>query len=344
MGFKMLKTKIKSSQKLKNKNDIKIKKKNKIAKVLISIALFSVITISTASLFYLTQVTPKINEITKTINKNKQYLSSIPDSIFNDAYSDKDFNEDMKLFDKIYKTLITGKNSKEMNEKKISFLFTTLNRITYLNTIEPSVGYDRIYEGLLVIPNTLISGIDNENNKKLRDENYKFMYQKFGNKGNIPVLISNGLFPPANSYYNNIIKQFDFRYKNESYIKSFIVNGSEVFNVDNVDDPNVSKKDISFKEDFYTKQIEERKSIQKDIEKAYINKDYKKLKMYFKQQREFFKYIARLNIGNNKFSPYYSLNSKDNNLIDMVQMGLIYKTLKTKDSNNKDAITNMYFY
>ncbi len=343
MGFKMLKTKIKSSQKLKNKNDIKIKKKNKIAKVLISIALFSVITVSTASLFYLTQVTPKINEITKTINENKQYLSSIPDSIFNDAYSDKDFNEDMKLFDKIYKTLITGKNSKEMNEKKISFLFTTINRITYLNIVEPTVGYNRIYEGLIVIPNTLISDVDNNKNKKLRDENYKFMHEKFGNKGDIPVLISNGLFLPTNIYYNNIIKEFDSRYKNKSYIKSFIVNGSEVFNIDNVGNPNVSKKYIS-SEDIYTKQTEEMKSIQKDIEEAYINKDYEKLKIYFKQQREFFKYISGLNIGNNKFSPYYTLNSKENNLIDMVKMGLIYKTLKAEDATNKDAIENIHFY
>lgn len=114
----MFKTKIESSKKLKNKNDIKIFKKSKIAKVLIGIALFSVITVGTASLFYSTQVSPKINEITKTINENKQYLSSIPDSIFNDVYSDKDFNDDIKLFDKIHKTLTTGKNSKEMNEKK----------------------------------------------------------------------------------------------------------------------------------------------------------------------------------------------------------------------------------
>lgn len=341
----MFKTKIESSQKLKNKNDIKIFKKSKIAKVLIGIALFSVITVSTASLFYSTQVSPKINEITKTINENKQYLSSIPDSIFNDVYSDKDFNDDIKLFDRIHKTLTTGKNSKEMNEKKISFLFTTLNRITYLNIVEPTVGYNRIYEGLIVIPNTLISDIDNENNKKIRDENYKFMNEKFGNKGYIPVLIGNGLFPPTNSYYENIIKEFDLRYKNKSYIKSFIVNGSEVFNIDNVEDsPNVSEKDMSFTKDAYTKQIEEMKLIQKDIEEAYINKDYEKLKMYFKQQREFFKYIAGLNIGSNKFSPYYNLNSKDNNLMDMVKMGLIYKTLKTKDATNKDAIENIHFY
>ena len=87
---------------------------------IIGIALFSVITVGTASLFYSTQVSPKINEITKTINENKQYLSSIPDSIFNDVYSDKDFNDDIKLFDRIHNTLTTGKNSKEMNEKKIS--------------------------------------------------------------------------------------------------------------------------------------------------------------------------------------------------------------------------------
>lgn len=340
----MFRAMIESSQKLKNKNDIKILKKSKIAKILIGIALFSVITVSTASLFYSTQVSPKINEITKTINENKQYLSSIPDSIFNDVYSDKDFNDDIKLFDRIHKTLTIGKNSKEMNEKKISFLFITLNRITYLNMVEPTVSYDRIYEGLLVIPSTLISDVDNENNKKIRDENYKFMHEKFGNKGNIPALISNGLFPPTNSYYNDIIKEFNLRYKDESYIKAFMVNGSEAFNIDNIGSPNVSEKNMSFTKDIYAKQTEEMKSIQKDIEEAYINKDYKKLKMYFKQQREFFKYIAGLNIGNNKLSPYYTLNSKENNLIDMVKMGLIYKTLKIKDATNKDAIENIHFY
>lgn len=61
MRFEMFRAMIESSQKLKNKNDIKIFKKSKIAKILIGIALFSVITVSTASLFYSTQVSPKIN-------------------------------------------------------------------------------------------------------------------------------------------------------------------------------------------------------------------------------------------------------------------------------------------
>lgn len=332
----------------KNKTKIKAYKENKIGKeksklhkVLACIMLFSFMTISTASLFYYTQVKPEINEITKIVNKNKLYLSSVPDSIFNDNYSDKDFKDDIKLFDRIYEDLTKDKNSKEMTDKKRDFLFETFNQIAYLNVVNPTVGYDRIYEGLLIIPSTILDDTNKEKNQNIRYENSKFMNKKFKNKKYTPILIKNGIFYPTNIAYDNIVKAFNSRYKNESYIKAFIVNGSNVFNAESIESP---EKDLSTANEVYKEQIKDIKTLQKNIESAYLNKDYEKLKIYFKQQRQFFKYIAGLDIGNNEFSSYSYFNREDNTLMNMVKMGIIYKSLQIQGSTEEDAFINTTLY
>lgn len=323
----------KVSQKTETKTQInkKLKKTGWVKKTFLGLAIFSVITASSATFLYKTEISPEVAKITKTINKNKQYLSHVDKSLFSKPYADNDFKEDLAILNKI-DTAIVRKTVD--NGKYKRGLFESFNDFVYYRSLNPTVNYNDMYNDLLINKGYYQNDTDKIRDAKLKK--VKAMEEKIAPSARkilvIPTLINVGFFDPTNASYDIIVDAFHQQYGKNAYTPIFIIDGSMM-----------SSKYEKPKHD-YQELREARYNALYEMEQAYRNKDYEKLKIYFKQSREFYQYIAGIDLGNNKFSSYLDDSMEDNTFSDAVKFSLIYNTVKNKSNSVDEAVINTQLY
>jgi len=318
----------KVSQKTETKTQInkKLKKTGWVKKTFLGLAVFSLITASSAAFIYKTEVSPEVAKITKTIDKNKQYLSHVDKSLFSTPYTDAEFQDDLRLFSKMNNVFIKDPRNLEMRKRT---LLLTFNRFVYFKTINPSVSYDDLYQTIF------IDGVYSKNDSDdVRQNKYKRI-NSLNNKidpslykRRIPEEAYYGLFGPTNFAYDNIVNAFKSEYGEKSIADVFMTDGSK----------------FEKEEDVYQKHLEKVDKLIFEIENAYKNKDYDKIRVVFKQSREFYKYIAGLDLGNNQFSQYSKDALIENNIGNAVQISLMYSLIKNKDNSVNEIIASTRLY
>lgn len=323
----------KVSQKTKTKTQInkKFKKKGWIKKMLLGLAVFSVITASSATFLYKTEISPEVAKITKTIDKNKQYLNHVDKSLFSTPYTDSDFKEDLAILDKLDNYIVRKTVD---NSKYKKGLFETFNQFVYYRALNPAVSYDNIYNDILI--NKAYSPNDTEEIRNTKLKKIKAIENKIAPSSRkimaMPTFLSNGYFWPINTEYDNIVNAFKQEYGKNAYPQIFIVDGSMLYE-------HTGKVKYDYQE-----LMDERDKYLYQMDQAYRNRDYEKLRAYFKQSREFYKYVAGLDLGNNQFSAFSEKSLKGNNLADAVRISLIYSAVKNKSSPVNEAMSNIDLY
>lgn len=326
----MLDFKVSQKTETKTKINKKFKKTGWLKKTVLGLAVFSVITASSATFLYKTEISPEVAKITKTIDKNKQYLSHIDKSLFSTPYTDADFKEDLAILDKLDSSIVRKAVD---NGKYKRGLFETFNEFVYYRTLNPAVSYDEMHTDLLInkgyYPN------DTDQIRYAKKEKIKATENKINpsaNKRIIATMASYGLFQPTNLAYDNLIETFKQEYGQDAYPQIFMIDGSMLNN-------HVGKVKYDYQE-----LSDERSKYLYLMEQAYRNKNYKKLKVYFKQSREFYKYIAGLDLGSNRFSTYSKNTLENNNFADAVKLSLIYSVVKNKSNSADEAVMDLYLY
>lgn len=315
----------KVSQKTETKTQVnkKIKKKSWMENTLLRLAIFGVITASSATFFYKTEVSPEVAKITKTIDKNKQYLSHVDKSLFSTPYTDADFQDDLRLFSKMNSVFI--KDPRNLKIRKRTLLLT-FNRFVYFKTINPSVSYDDLYQTLFI--DGAYSKDDTDDIRKNKNKKIEFLNNKINPslyKRMIPEGAYYGIFWPTNFAYGNIVNAFKSEYGERSVVDVLMIDGGNL------------EKEV------YQK-LEKTDKLVLEIDEAYENKDYDKLRVIFKQSREFYKYIAGLDLGNNQFSQYSKDELIQSNVEYAVRMSLMYNFIKNKDNSVNEIITSNQLY
>lgn len=323
----------KVSQKTETKTQInkKFKKKGWVKKTLLGLAVFSVITASSATFLYKTEISPEVAKITKTIDKNKQYLSHVDKSLFSKPYTDDDFKEDLAILDKLDARIFRKAVD---NGKYKRGLFESFNDFVYYRSLNSTINYNEMYNDLLIN-----KGYNSNDTDKIRDAKYKkvkAMEEKIAPSARkmlvIPTLINVGFFGPTDEAYDNIVDAFHKEYGENAYTQIFIVYGGMILS-----DDKKPRHD-------YQELRKARYNALYEMEQAYRNKDYEKLRVYFKQSREFYRYIAGMDLGNSKYSSYLNDSIEGNNFSDAIKFSLIYNTVKDKSNSVDEAVINTQLY
>lgn len=263
--------------------------------------------------YYLFFVKEFVDNNLSNIQKNESQImllkeANVSSPLFFNDYSDKEFKDDLELYVNIQQININIL-SKKLNKKDPALL--SLLRDKNIDMFEKIIFYNQAdknitYEKQLSFED--MSGMNAEDrfeakrnyNKLLGAEKLKYLWV-LDNKKEL------NMNPAVNLISNDIIKLFEERYGvQNSLISALIITekGNEYLN---------GKKQEAAKK----------------IEIAYKKKDYKKLRMYFKQFREYTHYMNGFHFEKYDLNTYSNENKKNFRKMNAEIAGLIvhYKAL-----------------
>ena len=261
---------------------------------------------------YKIEIVPEIEKTNLTIKKNENYISNLRNNnfdnfLFNDKYNKDDFEADFHLLNQIYfakydknKEKIWGFKYPEILWKSV---ITEFNEIVYLHTKYPNFSYDTLVEKKILLVNKTLLLNDDKKIKQVLDDNRKFLQENFKKQDEIIVLSRNNALFMDRYFYGDLIKVFNKKYKNNSIIEGLIVKSSDMTeSMKNNDKIAKNSEEYIYKllkKEYLDKQekeefkvySEKRKRVDLLIGNALLNNDKEKLNIYFKQIREYLRFL-----------------------------------------------------
>lgn len=274
---------------------------------------FFILLIIAIVVYYLFFVKEFVDNNLSNIQKNESQImllkeANVSSPLFFNNYSDEEFKDDLELYANIQKTNINIL-SKKLNKNDPSFLSSLrdknidmFEKIIFYSQADKNINYEKqlSFEDM--------SGMNAEDrfeakrnyDKLLGTKKLKYLWV-LDNKKEF------NMNPAGRLISNDIIKLFDERYGlQNSLISALIITekGNEYLN---------SKKQEAAKK----------------IELAYKKKDYKKLRMYFKQFREYTYYMNGFHFEKYDLNTYSNENKKNFRKMNSKIAGVIthYKAL-----------------
>lgn len=260
--------------------------------------------------WYKIEITPEINQINSLVSFNENHIKELKEKdpekfLFNDNYTDEQFNKDYKLFSDIYKVTYNKEKEDNWGKDYPKVLWGgVLNKyysIMYLNKVYPEFSYDKLMDYQLLNTLKAISVKDENKRDALLLENSKFVKEKFRYTELIMLESTNSILFMDKYYYDEMVKLFNDKYGDDSIIKALMVKSTNIIPVlENVKKPS-NNLDKQNKEDSDRDAItrKERDKINLKIGEAFLNNDKDKMKLYVKQMREYMNFLNGFNL------PYY---------------------------------------
>lgn len=260
------------------------------------------------SAYYLIEIKPEVRKINSLISFNENYISDIkknPEKLFENKYTDEDFEKDYRLFSEIYKFSYDKKNEENLKEYYPSSLWTkvmfSFYSIIYLNKVYPDHSYDELLNVIVINPKKALS-IENvaERNKIIFD-NQKVKKENFSYTDLMILDSMNSSLFSDKYYYNDVVKAFDNKYGNNSIIKEIMVKSVDLKNPLYDDYYSVDDKNFIA--------IKESQALNIKIGEVFKNNDKEKLKIYFKQAHEYISFLKGFDFP--FYQDLYKLNHYD---------------------------------
>lgn len=315
-----------------SKNKIIIKK-SKINKIFRGSLFFIGLTIVSSLTFYTTVINPKVLSAEKIIQYNNQHIQSIsPDKnykevLFSTPYTDNDFKDDLMLFTMVYDEAIKVPDQRfKIIENRDNFLyFRTYMMMKMLNnnySYSYYLGKNNVdkqeRDKVMTLEELSLQ------NKRLQERKEELLNVTGGREVEAVYSIL-GSFKMFNASYDSLEYAFKKEYGENSYLDSFTRKPFVKIDGDESED----------EKQYWNKRFIRDKEIRKNIIQAYENKDYDKLRLYFKQNREFLNYIVKFKIGEVSYS-YFNKHERRldiDNVTNLVFYSLLFKQTYF---NNKD--------
>lgn len=261
---------------------------------------------------YKIEIVPEIEKTNLTIKKNENYISNLRNNnfdnfLFNDKYNKDDFEADFHLLNQIYLAKYDKNKEKVWISQYPEILWksviTEFNEIVYLHTKYPNFSYDTLVEKKILLVNKTLLLNDDKKIKQVLDDNRKFLQENFKKQDEIIVLSRNNALFMDRYFYGDLIKVFNKKYKNNSIIEGLIVKSSDMTeSMKNNDKIAKNSEEYIYKllkKEYLDKQekeefkvySEKRKRVDLLIGNALLNNDKEKLNIYFKQIREYLRFL-----------------------------------------------------
>lgn len=261
---------------------------------------------------YKIEIVPEIEKTNLTIKKNENYISNLRNNnfdnfLFNDKYNKDDFEADFHLLNQIYLAKYDKNKEKVWVSQYPEILWksviTEFNEIVYLHTKYPNFSYDTLVEKKILLVNKTLLLNDDKKIKQVLDDNRKFLQENFKKQDEIIVLSRNNALFMDRYFYDDLIKVFNKKYKNNSIIEGLIVKSSDMTeSMKNNDKIAKNSEEYIYKllkKEYLDKQekeefkvySEKRKRVDLLIGNALLNNDKEKLNIYFKQIREYLRFL-----------------------------------------------------
>lgn len=261
---------------------------------------------------YKIEIVPEIEKTNLTIKKNENYISNLRNNnfdnfLFNDKYNKDDFEADFHLLNQIYLAKYDKNKEKVWISQYPEILWksviTEFNEIVYLHTKYPNFSYDTLVEKKILLVNKTLLLNDDKKIKQVLDDNRKFLQENFKKQDEIIVLSRNNALFMDRYFYGDLIKVFNKKYKNNSIIQGLIVKSSDMTeSMKNNDKIAKNSEEYIYKllkKEYLDKQekeefkvySEKRKRVDLLIGNALLNNDKEKLNIYFKQIREYLRFL-----------------------------------------------------
>lgn len=261
---------------------------------------------------YKIEIVPEIEKTNLTIKKNENYISNLRNNnfdnfLFNDKYNKDDFEADFHLLNQIYLAKYDKNKEKVWVSQYPEILWksviTEFNEIVYLHTKYPNFSYDTLVEKKILLVNKTLLLNDDKKIKQVLDDNRKFLQENFKKQDEIIVLSRNNALFMDRYFYDDLIKVFNKKYKNNSIIEGLIVKSSDMTeSMKNNDKIAKNSEEYIYKllkKEYLNKQekeefkvySEKRKRVDLLIGNALLNNDKEKLNIYFKQIREYLRFL-----------------------------------------------------
>lgn len=261
---------------------------------------------------YKIEIVPEIEKTNLTIKKNENYISNLRNNnfdnfLFNDKYNKDDFEADFHLLNQIYLAKYDKNKEKVWVSQYPEILWksviTEFNEIVYLHTKYPNFSYDTLVEKKILLVNKTLLLNEDKKIKQVLDDNRKFLQENFKKQDEIIVLSRNNALFMDRYFYDDLIKVFNKKYKNNSIIEGLIVKSSDMTeSMKNNDKIAKNSEEYIYKllkKEYLNKQekeefkvySEKRKRVDLLIGNALLNNDKEKLNIYFKQIREYLRFL-----------------------------------------------------
>lgn len=261
---------------------------------------------------YKIEIVPEIEKTNLTIKKNENYISNLRNNnfdnfLFNDKYNKDDFEADFHLLNQIYLAKYDKNKEKVWVSQYPEILWksviTEFNEIVYLHTKYPNFSYDTLVEKKILLVNKTLLLNDDKKIKQVLDDNRKFLQENLKKQDEIIVLSRNNALFMDRYFYDDLIKVFNKKYKNNSIIEGLIVKSSDMTeSMKNNDKIAKNSEEYIYKllkKEYLNKQekeefkvySEKRKRVDLLIGNALLNNDKEKLNIYFKQIREYLRFL-----------------------------------------------------
>lgn len=258
--------------------------------------------------YYFVEINPEVKKINSLISFNESYISDIkknPKKLFEDKYTDEDFEKDYQLFSDIYKVSYNKQSEENLKEYYPSSLWTNVmfsfNSIIYLNKVYPDHSYDELLNVIVIIPKKALSIENVAERDKMIIDNQKFKKENFSYTDLMILNSMNSSLFSDKYYYNDVAKAFDNKYGNNSIIKEMMVKSVDLKNP--LDDDYYSINDKEFIA------IKESHALNIKIGEVFKNNDKEKLKIYFKQAHEYISFLKGFDFP--FYQDLYKLNRYD---------------------------------
>lgn len=312
--------------------------------------------IITFFLWYNISLVPELNKANSIIEYNTNNINKLKNdsnNLFNDSYSNEEFNQDLNTFKIIYNSYLNKKVDeqwiKESPDEIFQRVLPNFYNMVYLKKYNPDMSYEELVERKIVIPNNAID-IKNEkervekivNNANYNEDNIK------RNKSLLILGARAGIVFPDRYFYNDLVSVFNNKYGENSIIKSLITKSQDIYPL--LKNRAESSKDMFKKEDLlysdhnkkYNERTIEKNTVDLMIGKAFLNNDKEKLKIYFKQVHEFVDFMNDFNI------PYYNLDIKNISRYDYLKKVMVIQVMyyknKLSGKSFDDYVYKFMFY
>lgn len=249
----------------------------------------------------------KVNNIQNTINHNTAYFESISTTssaekvLFNDTYTDTDFNRDLKNFEALN---INNENNKTM------FMFMNFSNMQKYSDKVSIKEYSQLLK-------------DKEFDK------LKSFSRRIPKKDTISwSLITMGISPMNMYFHDQLAKAYDEKYGDKSYFKYFMNNTSFV---NNDGDISIDESKSQSYKDFYASQ----ENLFIKLKGDYAKKDYAALRNYFEQYHHFLNFVDGINHSSISAPRYKESNYTDKFITTAVLIP--YLNTKNNDDMNKTS-------
>lgn len=283
---------------------------SKLKKILKGVLIGILLPILIVFIWYKIEITPEVNQINSLVSFNENHIKELKEKdpekfLFNDNYTDAQFNKDYKLFSDIYNTIYSKEKEDNWGKDYPKVLWGgVLNKyygIMYLNKVYPEFSYDKLMDYQLLNTLKAISVKDENKRDALLLENSKFVKEKFRYTELIMMESTYSALFMDKYYYDEMVKLFNDKYGDDSIIKALMVKSTNIMPVlENVKKPS-NNLDKQNKEDSEKDAItrKERDRLNLKIGEAFLNNDKDKMKLYVKQMREYMNFLSGFNL------PYY---------------------------------------